>query len=119
LINYHQKSGLWATVTAVQPPGRYGALNINDKGIILNFQEKPQGEGGWVNGGFFILEPQVFDLIEGDKTSWESQTLPLIASKGQLAAFHHHGFWQPMDTLRDKNMLEELWRSDKAPWRVW
>ena len=119
LINYHQKSGLWATVTAVQPPGRYGALNINDKGIILNFQEKPQGEGGWVNGGFFNLEPQVFDLIEGDKTSWESQTLPLIASKGQLAAFHHHGFWQPMDTLRDKNMFEGLWRSDKAPWRVW
>ncbi|MFL0606688.1 glucose-1-phosphate cytidylyltransferase [Cylindrospermopsis raciborskii] len=119
LIRYHQQKGLWATVTAVQPPGRYGALNIDDKTMVLNFQEKPQGEGGWINGGFFVLEPEVIDLIGGDHSSWESETLPLIASKNQLTAFYHHGFWQPMDTLRDKNMLEQLWRSDKAPWRVW
>lgn len=119
LVNYHKKKNLWATITAVQPPGRYGALNIDDQGRVLNFQEKPQGDGGWINGGYLVLEPQVFDLIEGDLTSWENETLPLIASKNQLAAFHHHGFWQAMDTLRDKNMLEELWRSGQAPWEVW
>ncbi|MGJ0607091.1 glucose-1-phosphate cytidylyltransferase [Cylindrospermopsis raciborskii] len=119
LINHHQKGGLWATVTAVQPPGRYGALNINHEGLVMNFLEKPEGEGGWINGGFFILEPQVLNLIEGDSSSWESDTLPLIANKNQLGAFYHHGFWHPMDTLRDKNMLEDLWRSGQAPWRVW
>ncbi len=119
LIHSHQKKGLWATITAVKPPGRYGALNINAQGNVLNFQEKPQGDGGWINGGYLVLEPQVFDLIEGDRTSWENQVLPLIASKNQLAAFNHYGFWQAMDTLRDKNMLEELWRSGQAPWKVW
>ena len=119
LINHHQNHGLWATVTAVQPPGRYGALNINSQGQVLNFQEKPQGDGSWINGGYLVLEPQIFDLIEGDLISWESDTLPIIASKNQLAAFHHYGFWQAMDTLRDKNTLEDLWRSGQAPWKVW
>lgn len=119
LINFHQKNGLWATITAVQPPGRYGALNIDPQGRVLNFQEKPQGDGGWINGGYFVLEPQVFDLIEGDMTSWETGPLQEIASKNQLAAFNHYGFWQAMDTLRDRNILEELWRSGQAPWKVW
>jgi len=119
LINYHQQKGLWATVTAVQPPGRYGALNIAPEGQVLNFQEKPLGDGGWINGGYFVLEPQVFDLIAGDMTSWESDALQEIARKNQLAAFIHNGFWQAMDTLRDKNKLEELWRSGQAPWKVW
>jgi glucose-1-phosphate cytidylyltransferase len=119
LINYHQQMGLWATVTAVQPPGRYGALNIAPEGQVLNFQEKPLGDGGWINGGYFVLEPQVFDLIAGDMTSWEADTLQEIARKNQLAAFIHNGFWQAMDTLRDKNKLEELWRSGQAPWKVW
>lgn len=118
LIAYHQQQGLLATVTAVQPPGRYGALNL-EEGRVLNFQEKPKGDEGWINGGYFLLEPAVFELIEGDMTSWESHTLPLLAQKGQLAAFNHYGFWQPMDTLRDKNALEELWRSSQAPWKVW
>jgi glucose-1-phosphate cytidylyltransferase len=119
LINYHHKNALWATITAVQPPGRYGALNIDSQGRVLNFQEKPQGDGGWINGGYFVLEPQVFDLIEGDMTSWETGPLQEIASKNQLAAFNHYGFWQAMDTLRDRNILEELWRSGQAPWKVW
>lgn len=119
LINYHQKNGLWATITAVQPPGRYGALNIELEGRVVNFQEKPQGDGGWINGGYFVLEPQVFDFIKGDMTSWESSPLQEIASKNQLAAFNHYGFWQAMDTLRDRNLLEELWRSGQAPWKVW
>ncbi len=119
LISYHQQKGLWVTVTAVQPTGRYGALNIDPEGKVINFQEKPQGDGGWVNGGYFVLEPQVFDLIEGDMTSWEEELLQEIASKNQLAAYIHNGFWQAMDTLRDKNKLEELWFSGKAPWKVW
>lgn len=118
LVTYHQQQQAIATLTAVQPPGRYGALNMEDN-LILNFQEKPQGDGGWINGGFFVLEATVFDLIEGDQTSWESDTLPLIADKNQLIAYKHHGFWQPMDTLRDKNQLESLWESGKAPWKVW
>lgn len=118
LINFHQEKGLSATLTAVQPPGRYGALNI-EEGKVLEFQEKPQGDGGWINGGFFILEPDVIDLIEGDFSSWENDTLPLIAEKGQLSAFYHDGFWQPMDTMRDKNHLERLWESKEAPWKLW
>lgn len=118
LIAYHRHQNKLATLTAVQPPGRYGALNL-DQGLVLNFQEKPQGDGGWINGGYFVLEPSVFDLIDGDKTSWESQPLQLLANKNQLTAYHHRGFWQPMDTLRDKNLLEDLWDSDKAPWKVW
>jgi glucose-1-phosphate cytidylyltransferase len=118
LIAHHQQQGVMATVTAVQPPGRYGALNIQ-QGLVLNFQEKPQGDGGWINGGYFVLESPVFDFIDGDMTSWESETLPLIASKNQLTAFNHYGFWQAMDTLRDKNLLEQLWDSEQAPWKVW
>jgi glucose-1-phosphate cytidylyltransferase len=119
LIDYHHENGLWATITAVQPPGRYGALNIDSKGHVLNFQEKPQGDGGWINGGYFVLEPNIFDFIQGDMSSWESSPLQTIASKHQLTAFHHYGFWHAMDTLRDKNMLEELWRSGQAPWKIW
>lgn len=118
LIAYHQQQGVMATVTAIQPPGRYGALNV-EKSLVLNFQEKPQGDGGWINGGYFVLEAKVFELIDEDMTSWESQTLPLIASKNQLAAFKHYGFWQAMDTLRDKNLLENLWNSGQAAWKVW
>ena len=118
LTNFHQEKGLSATLTAVQPPGRYGALNI-EKGRVLQFQEKPQGDGGWINGGFFILEPDIIDLIEGDFSSWENDTLPLIAEKRQLSAFYHEGFWQPMDTMRDKNSLERLWEAQEAPWKLW
>jgi glucose-1-phosphate cytidylyltransferase len=118
LINYHHSHQKLATLTAVQPPGRYGALNL-EHDQVLNFQEKPQGDGGWINGGFFVLEPQVLDFIEGDTISWEREPLQKLAALGQLNSFFHHGFWQPMDTLRDKNQLEELWQSDKAPWKCW
>jgi len=118
LVAFHHQQKSIATVTAVLPPGRYGALNLQE-GRVLNFQEKPLGDGGWINGGFFVLEPESLDLIEDDHTIWESQTLPLIADKNQLAAFSHHGFWQAMDTLREKNLLEELWSSGQAPWMVW
>jgi glucose-1-phosphate cytidylyltransferase len=118
LVKLHHREQRMATVTAVQPPGRYGNINIVDN-AVLNFQEKPQGDGSWINGGYFVLEPDVFDLIEGDQTSWESNTLPIIANKNQLAAFQHYGFWQAMDTLRDKNYLESLWHESKAPWKVW
>ncbi|CAN1209690.1 Glucose-1-phosphate cytidylyltransferase [Tumidithrix helvetica PCC 7403] len=117
LISFHKEKKCLATVTAVQPPGRYGNLNI-EQGLVLNFQEKPQGDGGWINGGYFVLEPEVFDLLEGDKTSWED-SLPLIASNHKLSAFNHYGFWQAMDTLRDKNYLESLWNAESAPWKVW
>jgi glucose-1-phosphate cytidylyltransferase len=118
LVAFHQQQQAIATVTAVQPPGRYGALNLQE-GRVANFQEKPHGDGGWINGGFFVLEPEVLDLIEDDATIWESQTLPMVAEKNQLAAYSHYGFWQAMDTLREKNLLEELWSSGQAPWRVW
>lgn len=118
LVAYHCRQQTMATLTAVQPPGRYGSLNLED-GRVLSFREKPQGDGGWVNGGFFVLEPSVFDLLEDELTSWENDTLPVIASKNQLGAFYHSGFWQPMDTLRDKNLLESLWNSGKPPWKVW
>lgn len=118
LLAHHAQSGCLATVTAIQPPGRYGALNIED-GLVGSFQEKPAGDGAWINGGFFVLEPQVFDYVEGDQTSFEGQPLQRLAGDGQLTAFKHHGFWQAMDTLRDKNHLEELWRTGKAPWKCW
>ncbi len=119
LIQFHQQQGRWATLTAVQPPGRYGSLNLASDNTVRAFQEKPQGDNAWINGGFFILEPQVFDLIQGDRTSWESDPLQVLASKNQLSAYKHRGFWQPMDTLRDKNHLESLWQSGHAPWKVW
>ncbi len=115
---FHKQHGKLATVTAVQPPGRYGAL-VRQGNVVRGFQEKPPGDGAWINGGFFVLDPQVFDYIEGDKTPWEGPPLEAIAREGELAAFEHKGFWQPMDTLRDKNHLEELWESESAPWKCW
>ena len=117
LIEFHRTHGKQATVTAIQPPGRYGALKMQGD-CVRSFQEKPAGDGAWINGGFFVLEPQVFDLIEGDQTSWEGSPLTQLAEKGELMAYRHAGFWQAMDTLRDKNHLEELW-SATPPWKVW
>jgi len=118
LVAFHRERGTRATLTAVQPPGRFGVIDI-DEYRIRGFAEKPQGEAGWVNGGFFVLEPSVLDLIEDDSTIWEHQPLESLARSGQLSAFKHSGFWQPMDTLRDKMMLESLWESGDAPWKVW
>jgi glucose-1-phosphate cytidylyltransferase len=117
-IAFHKQHGKMATVTAVLPPGRYGALQMEDR-KVAGFTEKPRGDGGLINGGFFVLSPKCIDLITDDQCSWESGPLPTLASKGQLMAFEHDGFWQPMDTLRDKTQLEELWRKGKAPWKIW
>jgi glucose-1-phosphate cytidylyltransferase len=117
-IEFHRKHGKKATVTAIQPAGRYGALNL-EGAAVRSFQEKPAGDGAWINGGFFVLEPSVFDYIESDLTSWESRPLQQLAREGQLMSYQHGGFWQAMDTLRDKNHLEELWHSNNAPWKVW
>lgn len=118
LVDFHKKHGGKATVTAIQPPGRYGALNL-DGSVVSSFEEKPAGDGAWINGGFFVLEPAVLDLIDGDKCSWESTPLIQLADEGSLSAYQHRGFWQAMDTLRDKNQLEDLWATGKAPWKVW
>lgn len=118
LLKFHKEHGKLATVTAIQPPGRYGALEINN-GAVKTFQEKPAGDGSWINGGFFVLEPAVVDLIDSDQTSWEQEPLVALTAKDQLRAFQHMGFWMAMDTLRDKNRLEELWQSGKAPWKSW
>ena len=118
LIEFHKKNQKLATITAVQPPGRFGAL-VLDGERVTGFIEKPEGDGGWINGGFFVLEPGIFDYIEDDLTIWEQQPLKTLASKGQLKSFLHKGFWRPMDTLRDKIELEELWRDKKAPWKLW
>jgi len=118
LVAHHRQQGRQATLTAVQPPGRYGALNL-DGHQVEHFQEKPDGDGGWINGGYFVLEPSVIDLIDGDGCIWEQKPLNILASSGQLCAYFHHGFWQPMDTLRDRQKLEELWASGVAPWKVW
>jgi glucose-1-phosphate cytidylyltransferase len=117
-IAFHRGHGKWATVAAVQPPGRYGALQMDNE-RVAGFSEKPRGDGGFINGGFFILSPKCLDLIEADHISWESEPLTRLAESGQLMAFAHPGFWQPMDTLREKNLLESLWDSGKAPWKVW
>lgn len=117
LVQFHEAHGKWATVTAAQPIGRFGALQIAHEQQVVGFEEKPQGDGGWVNGGFFVLQPEVFKYIEGDATVWEKEPLESIAKAGQLIAYPHKGFWHPMDTLRDKNYLEELWKTGKAPWR--
>lgn len=117
-IRFHNEHGKLATVTAVTPPGRYGALDC-EASKVLGFTEKPKGDGGVINGGFFVLSPKCLDLIRDDQTGWESSPLNQLASSGQLMAFEHHGFWQPMDTLRDKNHLEELWLSGEAPWKSW
>lgn len=118
LLAFHRASGRLATLTAVQPPGRFGVLDIRE-GAVKSFQEKPSGDGSWINGGFFVLNPKVIDYIDGDDTIWERAPLERLASEGQLGAYFHEGFWQPMDTLRDKNHLESLWASGKAPWKVW
>jgi glucose-1-phosphate cytidylyltransferase len=118
LIEFHQKSGRLATLTGVQPPGRFGAIQLADD-RVLSFQEKPQGDGSWINGGFFVLEPQVLELIENDTTTWEREPLQTLAADGQLGMFRHNGFWRPMDTLRDKVELENLWDSRIAPWKNW
>jgi glucose-1-phosphate cytidylyltransferase len=118
-IAFHRNNHRLATLTAVQPPGRYGALQLQDEGEVKGFMEKPEGDGGWINGGFFVLEPAVIDRIEGDATTWEQAPLKSLARDGQLSAYHHKGFWQPMDTLRDRMHLEELWQTGKAPWKLW
>lgn len=118
LIAFHRSQGKLATLTAIQPPGRYGAVHIEDF-RVTSFAEKPAGDGAWVNGGFFVLEPRAIDYIEGDQTSWEAEPLVRLSRDGELRGYQHAGFWQAMDTLRDKNQLEELWQSGKAPWRVW
>ena len=117
-VEFHRRHGKLATLTAATPPGRFGALNL-DGHDVRSFQEKPKADGGVINAGFFVLEPQVIDRISGDTTVWEREPLETLASDGQLAAWRHEGFWQPMDTLRDRNQLEALWASGKAPWRVW
>ena len=117
-VAFHRRHGKWATVAAVQPSGRYGAL-LMDGAQVSGFMEKPRGDGGLINGGFFVLSPKCLDLIEGDRASWEGEPLARLAQAGQLMAFPHGGFWQPMDTLREKNLLEELWASGAAPWKVW
>jgi glucose-1-phosphate cytidylyltransferase len=117
-IAFHHQHGRLATVTAVQPPGRYGALQMDGE-VVTGFVEKPRGDGGLINGGFFVLSPRCLDLIDGDGTSWEVEPLAQLASMNELMAFRHEGFWQPMDTLREKNLLEELWASGRAPWKKW
>lgn len=117
-IKFHHEHGRKATMTATYPPGRFGAL-VTDGSEVKSFQEKPKGDGGMINGGFFVLKPSVIDLIEGDETTWEQFPLVNLAEQGELMAFEHHGFWQPMDTLRDKLLLERMWSDGKAPWRVW
>jgi glucose-1-phosphate cytidylyltransferase len=119
LLAFHREHGLQATLTATYPPGRFGALDIHGDNRVASFMEKPKGDGGMINGGFFVLSPKVIDLIDGDESVWERQPLERLASSGQLAAYPHEGFWQPMDTLRDKILLEDLWASGKAPWKSW
>ncbi len=120
LIGFHRGQGVLATLTAVQPPGRFGALVLGtEETTITHFKEKPHGDGGWVNGGFFVLEPQVLDYIADDSTVWEHEPLERLAEEGQLAAYKHRGYWQSMDTLRDKMVLEADWESGDPPWKVW
>jgi len=120
VISFHRKQKVLATLTAVQPPGRFGAVVLaEDQQLICKFREKPKGDGAWINGGFFVLEPGVIDYIKNDSTVWEMEPLQNLARDGQLAAYKHDGFWESMETLRDKMVLEELWRSEKPPWKVW
>lgn len=118
LVAFHRSHGKLATVTAVQPPGRYGALDLNAE-TVNGFIEKPLGDGGWINGGYFVLSPKVIDYIDGDASSWEGEPLDSLAAAGEFRAYAHNGFWQAMDTLRDKLLLEDLWKNNKAPWRIW
>lgn len=118
LTETHRNNRSLVTLTAVQPPGRYGALHLNGN-IVERFQEKPDGDNAWINGGFFVANPSVLEYIDGDQASWESEVLPFLAKSSRLSAYLHRGFWQPMDTLRDRNRLEELWASGAAPWKCW
>lgn len=118
VIKKHKSHHELATITAVQPPARFGALDI-DEGLVQSFIEKPEGDGGWINGGFFVLEPEVFSYIKSDDIIWEQEPLRQLAYERNLRAYNHTGFWRPMDTLRDKQLLEELWQSGKAPWKIW
>jgi glucose-1-phosphate cytidylyltransferase len=117
-VEFHRSHGKLATITAVQPPGRYGALQI-EKGFVRDFHEKPLGDGAWINGGFFVLDPAVIGRIPDDSSIWEREPMESLSREGELVAFEHRGFWRPMDTLRDKSQLEELWQSGRAPWKVW
>ncbi|MFZ0132690.1 MAG: glucose-1-phosphate cytidylyltransferase [Desulfobacterales bacterium] len=120
LVRFHKTQDALVTLTAVQPPGRFGAFSLGPgQNKIGTFKEKPQGDGAWVNGGFFVAEAAALDYIDGDQTIWEREPMERLAQEGRLAAYRHHGFWQPMDTLRDKNMLEDLWAGGTAPWKVW
>jgi glucose-1-phosphate cytidylyltransferase len=120
LVSHHQRAGKIVTVTAVQPSGRFGLLKLDEtEGLIRSFQEKPVGDGGWINGGFFVCDPGVFKYIAGDHTMWEKEPMERIALDGQMSFHKHDGFWKPMDTQRDKKEMEELWTSGKAPWKVW
>ncbi len=118
LVAHHRKHGKLATVTAVQPPGRYGTIDVTD-GIVTAFQEKPLGDGGWINGGFFVLEPAAIDYIANEMTTWEQEPMKNLTRDGQLSAYYHPGFWQAMDTMRDRYILEELWQQGRAPWKCW
>jgi glucose-1-phosphate cytidylyltransferase len=119
LVDYHKHHGKLATVTSVQPLGRFGALDLSSENAVKGFQEKPRGDGGWINGGFFVLQPEVFDYIENDDTVFERGPMEELAKYNELIAYKHDGFWQPMDTMRDKEYLEELWQRNKAPWKLW
>ena len=120
LLSFHRDQKTLATLTAVQPPGRFGAFSLGkDQNLILSFKEKPVGDGAWINGGFFVLEPEAINYIKEDSTVWENDPMETLAREGKLAAYRHHGFWQNMDTLRDKNVLEELWQSGNPPWKIW
>ncbi|MBD2499568.1 glucose-1-phosphate cytidylyltransferase [Anabaena azotica] len=120
LVKFHQEQKTLATLTAVQPAGRFGAISLGQEQTkISSFREKPEGDGAWINGGYFVLEPEVVDLIAEDATVWEKEPLEKLADMEELSAFKHNGFWQPMDTLRDKNYLEDLWQNNQAPWKVW
>jgi glucose-1-phosphate cytidylyltransferase len=118
-LAFHRAHGKLATLVAARPPGRFGALDLGPTGLVRQFKEKPSGDGGMINGGFFVLSPKVLDLISGDRTVWEREPMEQLAVSGELVGFMHDGFWQPMDTLRDKTYLEELWASGQAPWKVW
>ena len=119
LIKFHKDKQKLATLTAIQPPGRFGLLALHEESFVAGFKEKPSGDGGWINGGFFVLSPKIFDYIKNDQTIWEREPLENLAIEGNLVSYRHEGFWQPMDTLRDKNHLEELWQTGKAPWKLW
>jgi glucose-1-phosphate cytidylyltransferase len=119
LVEFHKENGKYCTVTSVQPSGRFGALNIGENHEVHSFMEKPKGDGSWINGGFFVCQPEIFDYIKGDETTWEREPMEQIASEGQMRAFIHEGFWKPMDTLRDKHELESDWIEGRAKWKNW